>query len=155
MEPQKRKVVRTVIVLALCCLLPLILIWANYAAIRNWNQVKALKDHGKTTRAAIISSTANSSGKRQSYYLTLEWTVPNSPKPTFSKRIQVEEFYYSMYESKDSVTILYLPEKPDVANLEGNEAYYEDLLIAGIIDLMVLISLLVVFRMWRKEKQKA
>ena len=143
-SPIKRILVAGILILAVLGAL----IWGHYRAINSWWQVTQLQQKGQETLGTITQREATSSGKRKGYYLTINYSVQKVP---YSTRLQVEASTYSSHLSDSTVSIMYLPSRPHIANLPDNIHWIENVIIMGIIDLLLIGSLVVLFVKWKRN----
>ena len=86
-----------------------------FLGLRDWQRIQTLKTTGQMTQGVIFDRWVNGNNYCVAYYFDLPWGSPDGSRVI---RAEVNGQVYRAYQIGESIPIRYLPDKPQVCQVE-------------------------------------
>ncbi len=125
--------------------------WIHYSPIKEFSQLKALKEKGVPNSAILIN--AYESGTHRSYTsYTFKYSYIVNEKEYLTIK-EVDHSKYVIYKNSENIPILYLEDQPNISNLDGNFAVENEWVQMIIFDIFVFCLICyLIFKYLRRNK---
>lgn len=133
--------------------IPVAVIWLNIHAFGKYSPIQHLEKTGIEGMARVVERESTEGTRASSYDLKVHY-LPSGAKDSLTADLSVDQTTYGMSPPGALVPIKYDSQQPEHLIVPGDQGYFQSILYAIGGDVLLVILLIGVFRIYRKSKRQ-
>lgn len=133
--------------------IPIAIVWLNIHAFSQYSRIQRIEKSGIEAMARVVERESSEGTRASSFDLKVHY-LPNGTKDSLTADLSVDQTTFGMSPPGALVPIKYDPQEPEHPIVPGDEGYFQNILYAIGGDVLLVIIIIGVIRIYLKSKRR-